>query len=66
MASAYPSGDIPQRWSHIAVTANAGDKLEILDSQLLESIMHNWRRWEYPAVPVGISPGTTPVIRRSG
>ena len=51
---------------HIPITANPGDGLEMLDSQRRESIMRKWRRREYPAAPVGISPGTAPVIARSG
>jgi hypothetical protein len=38
----------------------------MLDSQRLESIMRKSRRQEYPAAPVGISPGTVPLIGRSG
>jgi hypothetical protein len=81
LALASPSRsrrDIPQRRRHIPAaicrdtgrhitrTANPGDRLELLDSQCLESIMRNWMRREYPAVLVGISRGTVPVIGRSG
>jgi hypothetical protein len=47
-------------------TANPGRTLEILDRQRVGSIMRNWMRLEYPADPVGLLPGTVPVIGRSG
>jgi hypothetical protein len=40
--------------------------LQMLDRQWLESIMHDEVQAEYPAAPVGLFPGSVPVIGRSG